>query len=81
MFHTAKLIAWQHHHTVLLEGTGDARITLHPFQSLGCLVEHLVELCHLIGIGLTVEDAHGAPLTDGGLLIKLACDKRIEIGG
>ena len=81
MFHPAKLIARQHHHSVFLEGTGDARIALHPFQCLGSLIAHLVELCHLVGIGLTEENTHRTALADGSLLLELTSDEGIKIGG
>ena len=81
VLHAAELIARQHHHAILLEGTGDAGIALHPFQGLGSLVGHLVELCHLVGVGLAVENAHGATVVDGGLLLEVACDEGIQIGG
>ena len=32
VLHAAKLVARQHHETILFEGVGDARVLLHPAQ-------------------------------------------------
>ena len=79
MFHAAELIAWQYDEAVFFERTRDARVTLHPVQGLRCLVEHLIELCHLVRVAFTVESSHATTIVDCGLLLELAGNKRIEI--
>ena len=41
----------------------------------------MVELCHLVGIGLTEENTHRTALADGSLLLELTSDEGIKIGG
>ena len=81
MLHAAELIAGQHHHTVLFERTGDARIPFHPVESLGCLVKYPVNLCRLVSICLTVQNTHGPSVAERFLLFEVACREGIEIGG
>ena len=82
VLHTAKLIAWQDDESELLtERIGDARITFHPLQGSSGLVEHLVELGHLLRIGLTIEGTHGATIACTSLLLEVSCHERVEVGG
>ena len=81
VLHAAELVVGQDHQTVLLEGACDARVAFHPFYRLSHFVEHLVELCHLVGISLPIKGADGLTLTSAGLLVEVSGYERIKIGG
>ena len=81
MLHAAKLVVGQDHQSELLERTGDAGVTFHPFDRLSDLVEYLVELCHLSGVGLAIECTDGLTLTTASLLVEVASHEGIKIGG
>ena len=80
VLHAAELVVGQDHQTVLLEGTCDTRVAFHPFYRLSHFVEHLVELCHLVGISLPIKGADGLALTAAGLLVEVSGNEGIEVG-
>ena len=54
MLHASELVAREHDHPILSEGTGNARISFHPPQRKGRLIEDLVYLGHLGRVCLAV---------------------------
>ena len=72
MLHAAKLVVRQNDHTIFFERTSDRRIAFHPFQSLACLIEYLVELGDFSRVGLTIECSHQPSVTRAGLLLKVS---------
>ena len=82
VLHATELIAGDEYDAILVgEGVGNACIAFEPLQGCGSLVEHLVELCHLLRVGLAVEGAHLAAVARGGLLVEVTCHEGVEVGG
>ena len=78
---TEQLEVGQDGHTILLERTGDARIAFHPLEGAADLIEDLVELGHLVRIGLTIECTNLMTVARASLLVEVASHERIEEGG
>lgn len=79
--HASKLIARQHDEAEGGEGVFDAGVFLKPAYGVVGYVEHGVELCHLLGVGLAVECCQGSAIAHGCLLVVFACHEREQVGG
>ena len=80
MLHPAELIARYDYEIVFLERKGDAGIVLHPPDGRGCLAEHLGELRHLVGVGLTVVAVHSETVQRLFRHLPLPCHEGEKIG-
>ena len=81
MLHATKLIARENDKVVFGEGIGNAGIVLQPADRPCGLSKALVELLHLLGIGLSIECVH-CPAVDGGrFALKLTRGKGEKVGG
>ena len=79
MFHSAELESGEHHHIILAEREGYAGISFKPPYGVVGNVEHLVELRHLVGVGLPVECLDGTAAAFCLLDAELSCHEGEEI--
>ena len=77
---TKQLEVRQDGDTIFLKGTNDAGIAFHPLDSTTSLIENLIELGHLVRIGLTVQCTHLLTVSCSGFLVEVTGNKRIKEG-